>query len=103
MNFIVAGNTFSLWTINQRSIKYPFRLRAYKGNAPTDHIHMVFLRSLLQIILYPALSKGLGYLHFGIIILPQKTKYFGQAHQPGPLPDRKSTRLNSSHVAISYA
>src|SRR5690606_39283076 len=24
-------------------------------------------------------------------------------HGPGPVPDRKSTRLNSSHVKISYA
>src|ERR1022692_5112104 len=28
---------------------------------------------------------------------------FGRHHRKGPHPDRKSTRLNSSHLVISYA
>src|SRR5690606_41974437 len=30
-------------------------------------------------------------------------EFFCQSHKPQSLPDRKSTRLNSSHVKISYA
>src|SRR5256885_10202516 len=38
-------------------------------------------------------------LHFGIVIAPQHKPFSGLP----PLLDRKSTRLNSSHLVISYA
>src|SRR3712207_8472971 len=36
-------------------------------------------------------------------VTPQKAEPRHQPHRPGQHPDRKSTRLNSSHANISYA
>src|SRR6266513_3648238 len=50
-------------------------------------------------------------LHDALPIRPRETRVrarsaregSGTSEAPGPKPDRKSTRLNSSHVSISYA
>src|SRR3989442_10619376 len=49
------------------------------------------------------LCAGVGQLHLAWHERYQCADDYDQRSQPNPVQDRKSTRLNSSHVRISYA
>src|SRR5699024_12780147 len=63
--------------------------------------------SRLIVLLLPPILQDLLHLKRASIILFFLQHYNWLAHNPildaAQLPDRKSTRLNSSHVSISYA
>src|SRR5207253_9492717 len=64
----------------------------------TTEIYTLSLHDALPIWLLVSLAGALGHDMYGRWLRPEAS------HRPyTSWPDRKSTRLNSSHVAISYA
>src|SRR5437868_9724554 len=73
----------------------------FSNNTPPPEISTLSLHDALPILsslLHRACSGGYG----GILRSPPRGTAAGH-RCPGRSPDRKSTRLNSSHVSISYA
>src|SRR5207253_11453151 len=88
-------------------------LFSLKDSAPS-HIYTLSLHDALPIFLYRRISDTIGVYHIELV-LPDVMRQleFGEVSVTLPVIvvdiytngdlDRKSTRLNSSHVAISYA
>src|SRR5439155_24053192 len=71
--------------------------RAPKSTAPSRRVYQRHDRHAASSLLQPGVRGARGGL-------PRSAMVLGRAiHERSENPDRKSTRLNSSHVAISYA
>src|SRR5690606_42100237 len=74
---------------------YTTLFRSRKGNHGAQPSHR---RCSVQ-SRWPRQSGGRA----AVLVQPLQRPQHHRSPQPIPLPDRKSTRLNSSHVKISYA
>src|SRR5437870_11201116 len=81
-----------------------FLLFFLNDTAPTE-IYTLSLHDALPIFRGPSVDGRLGtvFEQFGIEVLFDKCNKLGFGRRRLGPGDRKSTRLNSSHVAISYA
>src|SRR6267143_5024589 len=68
------------------------------NDTATTEIYSLSLHDALPIWMWPAPASGPGFCQ-----RPSATGRCRRKPRAGPQPDRKSTRLNSSHSSISYA
>src|SRR2546430_16000740 len=75
------------------------------NDTATTEIYTLSLHDALPICYYPQTNPNRGWRTITVKLKDPKWKKYRIRTRSGyrPIPDRKSTRLNSSHSQISYA
>src|SRR5690349_6073581 len=95
-----AGLHPSLWTLQPRPIRSAADMRAYVEQALEE---LARGQSLPFAVIHGPTGMVVGSTRYMDIALPHRRLEIGATWYTPAYQDRKSTRLNSSHVEISYA